>query len=476
MQKKMSLEPLKTLLTQADRLQAASPCETRPRADCDNECEWVRGTLYGGTCVDADVFSMFVDRLCSLDEAAPDEAAADFAAQMGYAPRDFGVRAWAQVTTPAVCARLNADADRIQQVADSTQPWRELGMDQATYNDLLRYAQRRYNAGAPLGGIMRGVRARLGGALAAIGTAAAVTTLAMLTLPQSGYAPNTDQMTALAKVPRSVRTVPAQSIIVDDMLPRNPRILRPDMRENSILDKLAQSGLPAPQVKPMSALTTASSLSKEVSGAAQFLDAAAQCTQGTELEARWVQGVLDGLEALAPGANLTQYSDFQNWGLVPGQQLFYGGAFGIPDLTHHAIYVGDGVVLEVGSGPLACKRVRRAMLSFKDQMVGLSTLVNFAERAVKQRSEVNVVVTPEDNDPAVAADRLRRAASVLGCWDYDAVANNCQSAANYISFGIRATAQGDAVLRTARVVVLTAVALAGLLRVWRRTPRKGLEQ
>lgn len=495
----MSLTPLQTLLADADRLQASSPCETRAQSTCHNECEWRRGALYGGACVDADVFSMFVDRLCSLDAGVTDADAMEFAQSMDYAPRDFGVSGWDGVTTRDVCARLNSDAERIQSVVDSAQPWRELGMPRGTYERLLRYAQRRYGSGSTLMGIVRAVRSVLPSA-SAMGTAAAITTLAMLTLPQSSYAPRDEQVAALAAVPRSVRTVPAETYAVETMLPRNPAILDPRMATNSILDdlaggepesfpvaglpvdatgnsilnKLADSGLPSAAVKPLSALTTAAALEASVQGTVEVLGAATQCAQGTALEKDWLSGVVAGLEELPPDADLTQFADFRNWGLLPGQQLSYGGAFGIPDLTHHAIYVGDGVVLEVTAGPKACKRVARAtLIPMKDQIVGLSTLVNFAQRAQKKNSDVHIIVTPEDSQPATAIERLQRAHTVVGCWDYDALINNCQSAANFISFGLNATAQGDAILRGARVVVLTATLLGGLLKVWRRTPRRG---
>jgi hypothetical protein len=128
-------------------------------------------------------------------------------------------------------------------------------------------------------------------------------------------------------------------------------------------------------------------------------------------------------------------SDYKNYGLLPGQQIYYGGAFKVQSLTHHGIYVGDGYVVEVGQGPVTECGTRGSLIAFKEQTVGFSTLANFQERAEKQGSSVMLVMTDEDDEPLVIGERLQRTKASLGNHDYNILFGNCQHTANYITYG-----------------------------------------
>jgi len=99
-------------------------------------------------------------------------------------------------------------------------------------------------------------------------------------------------------------------------------------------------------------------------------------------------------------------------------------------------------------------------------MFGLSTLKDFANRAIKQKSEIGILSTPEDSDFGTMIERLSRAKDIMGCWDYNILANNCQSAANYVSFGIKRTAQGEMVIKSAVIIFINLATLAASSRYW----------
>ena len=63
------------------------------------------------------------------------------------------------------------------------------------------------------------------------------------------------------------------------------------------------------------------------------------------------------------------------WGLHPGTQIFYKGAFGSQLLQHHGVYVGDGLVFEVGG-----KWCRSGPSKFTDQCLSVSSLGDFVSR------------------------------------------------------------------------------------------------
>ena len=101
---------------------------------------------------------------------------------------------------------------------------------------------------------------------------------------------------------------------------------------------------------------------------------------------------------------------------------------------------------------------------------GLSSLVLFAERTVINGSPIYVINTPMDIAKPTILERLERALEIAGCWDYNIVADNCEAAANYISFGVRASLQTANMIKLA----ITGSALATLIQKWRKETRQGI--
>lgn len=179
------------------------------------------------------------------------------------------------------------------------------------------------------------------------------------------------------------------------------------------------------------------------------------CSLGHSNAVKFVDRVYQELESVK---NFTNTKDYETYGFVSGQQIYYGGAFGSSQLTHHAIYIYGGTVLEVGSGPEACKLRNENALAFKDQSYGFSTLKDFGARAKKKNSQVYLLMTDVDVEPQVVLARLQRARELVGCWNYNILLSNCQHAANYVSFGTRESEQA----KIAKYIAITLTA-AGVL-------------
>lgn len=171
------------------------------------------------------------------------------------------------------------------------------------------------------------------------------------------------------------------------------------------------------------------------------------------------------IEELAHLKDFTKTEDYKHWGFLPGQQIYYGGAFGLSKLTHHAIYVHEGVVLEVGSGSTSECKTGQNLFAFKDQTYGFSTLKNFNQRAKKLKSDVALLITENDTLPQTIFERLSRAKDLVGCYNYNIVENNCQHAANYVSFGTKYSTQA----KTAKIVIVSLLATGALAAYYKNS-------
>jgi len=152
------------------------------------------------------------------------------------------------------------------------------------------------------------------------------------------------------------------------------------------------------------------------------------------------------------------------YNLVPGQHLYYYGAFtgaipvlGRADLaTHHFVYLGKGLIIEVGSDTYDKDPKKRVCLDlpeaswlkflmkpssyYKKNMnyVGITTFSDCVKFAMDRygRKGFYLYEYPNDNDKDVILNRLTRARKIIGKWSYHLLSqNNCENAANYISIG-----------------------------------------
>jgi hypothetical protein len=153
-------------------------------------------------------------------------------------------------------------------------------------------------------------------------------------------------------------------------------------------------------------------------------------------------------------------SEKEKWKLVPGQQVFYGGAFNVRQAKHFGIYIGNGIIAEVGMGSKHCVKPHSA-LKFKDQVYGLSTLENFGQRASARGGDIGIVSTALDEDIPTILARLERVKQILGSWTYNIVLNNCEHGANFVTSGKHESGQ----TQIGQTIFVRVVAL---LAAWRR--------
>lgn len=168
------------------------------------------------------------------------------------------------------------------------------------------------------------------------------------------------------------------------------------------------------------------------------------CKLGIQNERQFIQDVISDIERNG-GNNLADTEDFKKWGLLPGQPIFYRGAFGTQYLSHYGVYVGKGIVAEVGMGPGACGKALEMKSSLiakqKAQSTGLNTLEDFVTRGrggPSGREEIIFISSPDDAKKETAIERLKRIPNFIGEMSYNALTNNCEGFANAVAFGMEA--------------------------------------
>ena len=481
------------------RARLSQPCPGRSRKYCTNECEWKLGWVWG-TCKVADVFAFYVAELCDGDllEASSAKKVRDFAKSIGYLSKDFNERALRDVSKAEICRKISNDVEtireKIRDTLESKAPWNELGIDKNDYVEIRSQVVEDMKAGYSMKRLLDDAKkyATQENLVRAAKTAALVGTIVGVGLALGWAAGGED---AYDRGPPGAHPGPVglhdpgfgfnlhraapQVTQMDPYKFGDPGVYKPSFpivpdwgqpveKRNTILDQFKYVN----DADVLKGVTESSfNFATNVDDLRQIensLESSEMCYAGLELEADYLKAAIRGF-AMFTG-NVAESTDFKKWCLLPGQQIYYGGAFGRQEVTHHAIYVGDGVVIEVGSGPQMCKKFSRNLIQFKDHMVGLSSLVYFAERAVINDSPIYVVNTPMDIDKPTILERLERALEIAGCWDYNIVADNCEAAANYISFGVRASLQTANMIKLA----ITGSALATLIQKWRKNKRQGI--
>ena len=166
--------------------------------------------------------------------------------------------------------------------------------------------------------------------------------------------------------------------------------------------------------------------------------------------------------------------NLKTWGLPPCAEIAYGGAFGMQSLTHHAIYIGDGMVIEVGGWSCPIRVLKKVSLStFTNQCFGPSTLQQFEGVAHKNTAPIErVLYEGFDDQPAgdaqwlVTYDRYFRLLELLEKheqgWDYNPLTNNCQHATSFISTGLCFSRQFQVGEGISRLVKLKREAFQGV--------------
>lgn len=152
-------------------------------------------------------------------------------------------------------------------------------------------------------------------------------------------------------------------------------------------------------------------------------------------------------------------------GIAPGTEVWVDNAFKVSFARHHGVYIGNGLVVDVGSIPESCRSSkpvmakRMATMAFKAQGVGVTTLNTFTSRG---RSWGVAQYPAKVTLPAQQA--LDNALKAMGPKPYSILADNCQHTASAIVTGVRRSDQVAAVLRTVKYLVLGGAAATALVR------------
>lgn len=174
---------------------------------------------------------------------------------------------------------------------------------------------------------------------------------------------------------------------------------------------------------------------------ATLLDEQQNCTMDYEKMAVFLQNHVKNVRAQNKG--LTASKDAL--GIRPGTHIFYTGAFTNKQkvLSHHGVYVGDGLVVDVGSIPTSCriKTTRQANaktmgigLAFKAQGIGITNLAEFASRG----ADVSMM---EYSKSKSASQVLKDLLTVVGPKPYNLVKDNCEHFATELVTGVKESHQ-----------------------------------
>lgn len=146
-------------------------------------------------------------------------------------------------------------------------------------------------------------------------------------------------------------------------------------------------------------------------------------------------------------SNFLNTPDYKKYGLLPGQQIAYSGGFGLKEVTHHGVYIGDGIVAEVASQSCLRSCLANSLWNLNTLCFGLSTLADFAKRAKNSPILLYKHKGFDDSNPDLILKRLKRTKEIVSSegqnWRQWVLTHNCQSAANYVSYGKFETSQGQ---------------------------------
>lgn len=116
--------------------------------------------------------------------------------------------------------------------------------------------------------------------------------------------------------------------------------------------------------------------------------------------------------------------------MKPGDHLYFAGAFHIPSLYHHGVYVGDNVVIHF-YGPSHKKH---------DAVVQAVPLSAFQLLAAAEGQQVHVLPT---RSRLPRSETVARATSQLGKHGYNMMLHNCEHFVNWCVQGVAYSPQVD---------------------------------
>ena len=436
---------VKKLLKDVAEKRKENPCSTRSGLECKNECVWKNDS-----CIDNDILSEYTEQLCDPRRIHQQEYKKNIiriSKHFGYTEETFGKKSWKDVTKYMMCNRVMKDITLAKDKITS-QPWKELGLSKEEYDKSINYALEEYRTGKTFWQVFDSLKKIFKNTIIALtiifiaGTFVISTYTASLPTTTKSSGSERDlqifkksgEIKSLEMIPhlqKAIENIPSSGLFASDK-----SVIHSIWEYPELHDYIS--------IEPLKDFITPEELHDSTFSSKNVIE---KCDISTGIERKYIDDILK---------NISKKStlEIDKYGLIPGQQIFYGGAFKLEQLTHHGIYIGNGFVAEVGSGSNACRQVTRSNLhKFLDQVFGLSPLEDFAKRAEERGSKIYIIETEDDTNPKSVSQRFERMKEILGCWDYF-LNENCQSAANYVTFGQRTSTQAKYIINSARIISL----------------------
>lgn len=156
-----------------------------------------------------------------------------------------------------------------------------------------------------------------------------------------------------------------------------------------------------------------------------------------------------------PISSYKETKDYKKYGLIPGQQIAYGGGFGISILKHYGIYLGNGEIYE-----LAPQSENVNSRYGPEISIGLSTVRDFVRKGENKPSPIYVFDSkeiPNDNKDIIR-QRLQRIKEInLQTRSRNKqliIYGNCEHVANKIAFDKFVSVQADIFSGTITIGIL----------------------
>jgi len=138
----------------------------------------------------------------------------------------------------------------------------------------------------------------------------------------------------------------------------------------------------------------------------------------------------------------------------PGDHLFYMGAFGVKELSHHGVYVGNGQVAHffpVTDAPAAAMPADAQTLEVldhnkKNARIHLTPVEEFSKHAAARATSGVYVYNHAARDRLPRVETVRRCLTLLGHDKYNAVSYNCEHFVNYCVLGTKTSKQIESLL------------------------------
>ena len=124
--------------------------------------------------------------------------------------------------------------------------------------------------------------------------------------------------------------------------------------------------------------------------------------------------------------------DFKTYGLYPGQEIFYRNIANNYNKTHPAIYLYNGLIIEIASGPKSCIKE----VNFFNSFLGISSLEEYIKYGKnKRKSDIwKVEYGNKTSNNNYMINVLKRTKKCIGPINFNLLNNNCNHITNNIIY------------------------------------------